>query len=162
MTKKNAAKSAARARQDKFGGKYMHHRRLASGGPPDPPGPANRKLSMESALALAREKAPAEVAIADVRFAGIPYVYVVGDASEPLGAAIAAACRASAERITSRAALKAITAEVARRHAQNGNLPFGGLLTVDDLGKLLSKTSTPDQIHIVVSAGEDRHEKVGE
>ncbi|HEU4411657.1 MAG TPA: hypothetical protein VFS43_40815 [Polyangiaceae bacterium] len=36
MTKKNAAKSAARARQEKHGGKYMHHRRVAEGGPQEP------------------------------------------------------------------------------------------------------------------------------
>ena len=154
MTRKNAVKKAARGRQDKFAGKYMHHRRVVAGEPTDPSGPANRKLSMETALALAREKAPAAVAKAGARFGDTPYLYVVGDASEPLGATIAAASRANATGVTPGAALAAVASEVAsevgRRHARNGNLPFGGLLTVADLGNILGRTSTPEQIQIVV------------
>lgn len=32
MTKKNKTKIAARARQERFGGKYLHHQRVAGGG----------------------------------------------------------------------------------------------------------------------------------
>lgn len=135
MTKKNARKRDARARLAKFGGKYLHHYRAGSG-------PGNRKLTMETVVSLARQRAKAETADAPTLFGDRPFVYVVGDASEPLAAAIAATYM----RVT----IDVIRAEVERRHVRNDNLPFGGVLTVGDLGEILRVTSAPEQFHKVV------------
>ncbi len=149
MTRKNAAKGAARARQDRFGGKYLHHRRLKAGGPTEPP-EWNKKLTMETVVALAHRNAPSAIANAGAQFGEAAFVFVVGDASEPLGRTIAAACNAAAEGVSFQAAADEIKVEVARRHARNDNMPFGGLLRVDDLASILHRTSPPEQIHAVV------------
>ena len=83
-----------------------------------------------------------EVARGAPLFGDTPFVFVVGDASEPLGTATVAAMNRVPEH--------EIRDMVAQRQQGNGNLPFGALLTVDDLGRILQARSGPAEVHVVV------------
>ncbi len=147
MTKKNAA-SAPLGRARKFGGAGGSAARLEQR---TRPGPANRKLTMGRRSRLREEKAPAAVRQSAGLFGSTPYVYVVGDASEPLRADHRGGDTGEGRGHQACTRCQGDPGGGGASAHENGNLPFGGLLTVDDLGKLLNASSGPEQVQTVVT-----------
>jgi hypothetical protein len=104
---------------------------------------------MDTVVALARENAAFHLAGADALFGDQPYVYVVGDASEPLGETFLVSVTARKDGKFAEARAR-IRAQVAARQAPDGNLGFGGLLTTADVVRILQGSGGPEQIATVV------------
>lgn len=150
MTKKNSKKTAARARQEKFGGKFLHHRHLLDERPAGSAEPTHLTLTMADVLEIARQSAPEALVGANDAFGASPIVFVVVDASDRFGGAIAATRIAEMKRSPEAVARGEVAAEVQRRAALNESAPFAGVMRVDDLAGALQKTLRPEQIHLSV------------
>lgn len=145
MTKKNARKDAARARQDRLGGRYLHHKHVVSDRSEERErrAPSPLAMSIDQVVALAARTAPAALREAGDRFGNARVVYVVVDGAHPVGERIAALRIAEVESIEPQAALDGVRREVARRGARRENAPFAELMTHADLDRILEACYEP-------------------
>ena len=152
MTKKNKQKTAARARKAALNGKYMHHWRISGGGESPPPAMAASDdviVTMRSTIFTAEQSVPKGLSEAAARF-DRPFVFVVVEGSDPVGANFAATRIAERTNTTREAALSEIFAEARRRRARNETCPYAEFMTVDDLGTLLHKIMSPTLVGVTV------------
>ncbi|MFO0757640.1 MAG: hypothetical protein U0359_14180 [Byssovorax sp.] len=150
MTKKNATKQAARTRLQRFGGKFLHHRRIVSGPAAGPVEPADTRLTVSGVVVIARETAPSALIGTQDAFGDAPIVLVVVDAADPLGGLVAVMSNVQTEGVSVQEARSAVEVEVKQRTARGESSPFMGVMKVDDLVKVLGRALPPAQIDISV------------